>query len=150
MPPAKKAAPAAAKADEPDLLSDLKDDGPAPVADDETESFDLLDGLSEDEGTPWIPDDEDDPSPEGIQGRVKFLGTVPSEYGPEECPYVELEAADGTIWSVRGYATVLRNQITKANPQVGDLMAVRYFGVKTGKGKNAREYKNYKVVVKHA
>lgn len=149
---AKKAAPATSakagtpKADEPDLLSDLKDDGPAPVQDD-NESFDLLDGLSEDEGTPWIPDDEDDPSPEGIQGRVKFRGEVSSDYGPEMCPLVELEAADGTVWSIRGYSTVLRNQINKADPQVGDFMAVRYFGVKAGK---SREYKNYKVAVKRA
>lgn len=144
MPPAKKTA----KADEPDLLSGLSDDGPAPVADD-NEVFDLLDGLSEDEGTPWVPDDEDDPSPEGIQGRVKFRGEVSSDFGPEMCPLIELETADGTIWSIRGYSTVLRNQINKADPKVGDIMAVRYFGVKTGKGKNAREYKNYKVAVKH-
>lgn len=146
--PAKKAAKAAApKADEPDLLSGLKDDGPAPVADDDT-VYDLLDGLSEDEGTPWIPDDEDDPSPEGIQGRVKFVGEINSDYGPEMCPIIELEAADGTVWSIRGYSTVLRNQITKADPKVGDFMAVRYFGMKTGR--NSREYKNFKVAVKRA
>lgn len=147
MPPtARKATP---KDDEPDLLSGLQDDGPAPsVANDNDEPLDLLDGLSEDEGTPWIPDDEDAPSPEGIQGRVKFVGEVSSDYGPEMCPIIELEAADGTIWSVRGYSTVLRNQISKADPKVGDIMAVRYFGMKTGK--NSREYKNYKVAVKHA
>jgi hypothetical protein len=149
MPPAKKTAAPAARAEEPDLLSGLSDDGPAVQAEDD-EVFDLLDGLSEDEGTPWVPDDEDDPSPEGIQGRVKFVGEVSSDYGPEMCPLIELEAADGTVWSIRGYSTVLRNQINKAAPKVGDIMAVRYFGVKTGKGKNAREYKNYKVAVKHA
>lgn len=147
---AKATGKAAPKADEPDLLSGLQDDGPAVSAPDDSESFDLLDGLSEDEGIPWIPDDEDDPSPEGIQGRVKFRGEVSSDYGPEMCPLVELEAADGTLWSIRGYSTVLRNQINKADPQVGDFMAARYFGVKTGKGKNAREYKNYKVAVKKA
>lgn len=148
MPPAKKAAAKAAKAaDEPDLLSGLKDDGPAVSAADDDEVFDLLDGLSEDEGTPWIPDDEDDPSPEGIQGRVTYVGEVASDYGPEMCPLITLEAADGTVWSVRGYSTVLRNQISKADPKVGDLMACRFFGVKQGK---TREYKNYKVAVKRA
>jgi hypothetical protein len=145
---ARNAGTATPKDDEPDLLSDLKDDGPAPSPVDDDEVLDLLDGLSEDEGTPWIPDDEDDPSPEGIQGRVKFVGEVASDYGPEMCPIIELEAADGVVWSIRGYSTVLRNQITKADPKVGDIMAVRYFGVKTGK--NSREYKNYKVAVKHA
>ena len=132
--------------DDVDLLADIKDDAPAAVADDD-EVYDLLDGISEDEGTPWIPDDEDDPSPEGIQGTVKFIGEVSSDYGPEMCPIIELEAKDGTLWSVRGYSTVLRNQIEKADPQIGDLMAVRYFGTKAGK--SGREYKNYKVVVKH-
>jgi hypothetical protein len=143
MPPAKRK-----PAEEPDLLSGLKDDGPAVSATDDDEVFDLLDGLSEDEGTPWIPDDDEDPSPEGIQGRVKFVGEVASDFGPEACPLVELEAADGTVWSIRGYSTVLRNQLNKAEPKVGDIMAVRYFGVKTGK--NSREYKNYKVAVKHS
>lgn len=142
MPPAKKAA---AKAEEPDLLSGLTDEGPAQAGEDEV--FDLLDGLTEDEGTPWKPQDEDDPSPEGIQGRVKYRGTVPSDYGQEDIPHVLIEAADGTIWSVRGYSTVLRNQINKADPQIGDLMACRYFGPKTGR--SGREYENYKVAAKH-
>lgn len=150
MPPAKKAAAAKRPVDdEPDLLSDLKDDGPpAASTGDDDEVFDLLDGLSEDEGTPWIPDDDDDPSPEGIQGRVKFVGEVSSDYGPETCPLIELDDGNGTVWSIRGYSTVLRNQITKADPRVGDIMAVRYFGVKTGKG--GKDYKNFKVAVKHA
>ncbi len=143
MPPKTKA-----KNDEPDLLADLKDDGPAPSTQDDDESFDLLDGLSEDEGTPWIPDDEDDPSPEGIQGKVTYRGEIPSDYGPENIPIIEIESADGTKWSIRGYSTVLRNQITKADPQVGDLMAVRFFGTKASKA--GRDYKNFKVAVKKA
>lgn len=148
--PATNAKPGTPKEEEPDLLSDLKDDGPAPVSStpDDDEVYDLLDGLSEDQGTPWIPDDEDEPSPEGIQGRVKYVGEVASDFGPETAPLIELEAADGTVWSIRGYATVLRNQITKADPKVGDIMAVRYFGMKAGKG--GRDYKNFKVAVKHA
>jgi hypothetical protein len=141
MPPAKR------KNEEPDLLSDLKDDGPAPVADDADTSYDLLDGLSEGDGTPWMPDDDEDPSPDGVQGRVTYVGEISSDYGPEMCPLIELESPDGTVWSIRGYSTVLRNQINKVGPKVGDIMAVRYFGVKTGNSN--REYKNYKVAVKH-
>lgn len=147
MAPAKKAAPQANA--EPDLLAGLQDDGPAaPVNDDDT-VYDLLDGLSEDEGTPWIPDDDDNPSPEGVQGRVKYRGEIGSDYGTDPIPLVELESADGTVWSIRGYSTALRNQIIKADPQVGDFMAARFFGVKTGK-KSGRDYKNYKVAIKHA
>lgn len=155
VPPAKKAAPvaktaarrAAPKEEEPDLLADLNDETAAAVEDPE-EVADMLDGLNEDAGTPWIPDDEDDPSPEGIQGVVTYIGTVSSDYGPEECPLIELEAADGTVWSIRGYSTVLRNQITKANPAVGDTLAVKYFGVKPNKA--GTEYKNFKVAVRRA
>jgi len=136
-----------APVDEPDLLADLEDDAPTTVVDDDA-VVDLLDGLSEDSGTPWVPDDEDDPSPAGIQGTVTYVGTVPSDYGPEECPLVELEAPDGTTWSVRGYSTVLRNQLNKADPAVGDTIALKYFGVKEGKG--GREYKNFKVAIRHA
>jgi hypothetical protein len=139
---------APAKKEEPDLLAGLKDDGPAPAVKDDDTVYDLLDGLSEDEGKPWIPDDDDDPSPEGIQGRVKFRGEIGSDYGTDPIPLVELESADGTVWSVRGYATVLRNQINKADPQIGDFMACRFFGVKAGK--SGRDYKNFKVAVKHA
>jgi hypothetical protein len=149
---AKKASPAKAAPkgrtavadEEPDLLADLTDEKPAARADDSEEVIDLLDGLTEDNGIPWIPDDEDDPSPAGIQGKVTFRGTVASDYGPAEVPLIELTAADGTVWSIRGYATALRNQIEKADPQIGDLMAAKYFGVKTSKGN--REYKDYKVV----
>lgn len=147
--PAKVAAkPAAVTDEEPDLLSDLNDDKPVTtVPADPDDVIDLLDGLIEDTGTPWIPDDDDEPSPAGVQGRVTHVGTVHSDYGPEEAPLIELESADGTVWSIRGYATVLRNQIMKADPQIGDLMAVKYFGVVTSKG-GKTTYKNYKVAVK--
>jgi hypothetical protein len=109
---AKKASPAKAAPkgrtavadEEPDLLADLTDEKPAARADDSEEVIDLLDGLTEDNGIPWIPDDEDDPSPAGIQGKVTFRGTVASDYGPAEVPLIELTAADGTVWSIRGYA----------------------------------------------
>lgn len=128
---------------EPDLLSGLTDDAPA-ASNDDNEVYDLLDGLSEDNGTPWVPDDEDDPSPDGIQGLVTFRGEISSDYGPEAIPLVELDGDDGTTWSIRGYSTALRNQINKADPQPGNRAAFKYFGVK--KSKNGREYKNYKVV----
>lgn len=129
-------------------MAGLEDDAPAAKVEDPEEVVDLLDGLSEDNGTPWVPADEDDPSPDGIQGRVTFRGVIPSDYGPEECPIVELEASDGTVWSVRGYSTALRNQIEKADPQIGDLMACKYFGLKQSRA--GKDYHNYKVVVKRA
>lgn len=125
----------------PDLLAGMAED----VAGQPDQTFDLLNTISEDEGTPWIPDG-DDPGPEGIQGVVREISTVPSDFAQGDCPLINIEDADGTLWSVRGYATVLRNQINKAQDaglKLGDFMAIRYFGKKPSK--NGKDYKSFKV-----
>jgi hypothetical protein len=131
--------------DEPDLLAGLADDVPA--GDDE--DFDLLDSLTEDNGTPWYPWEEED-QPKGIQGTVTYVGQVDSDYGDKEpVPYIELRTKAGEEWSIRGYGFVLQNQIEKTDPQVGDLFAVKYLGEKTGR-KSGNDYHNFKAVVRHA
>lgn len=148
---APKAAPArarkapAAKAVEPevDLLAGMED-ASAPHATDDP--LDLLADISEDNGVAWIPSDEDADCPDGIQGRLVYRGSVESDYG-NDVPMLEIEQADGEVWSVRAYHTVLRNQIEKADPAVGDTVAIKYFGLKSGKGD---DYHNYKVVVRRA
>lgn len=129
-----------------DLLSDLRDEDSPTTQPADLQEFDLLSGLSEDEGTAWIPNDDEDPSPAGIEGRVLYRYAIASDYGPEEIPVVTLKDKTGTVWSIRGYATALRNQINKADPQPGDWMAALFRGAKkSGKG---REYLDYGVRVK--
>lgn len=135
-----------APAQEPDLLAGLADDEPTTAPADES-GLDLLDGISEDNGTPWMPWEEDD-QPHGIQGTVRFVGTVPSDYSSDDCPMLEVEDAEGTLWSIRGYSTVLANQIKKTNPLVGDLFAVKYLGEKPAK-KSGKDYHNFKAAVVH-
>lgn len=168
-PPAAKAAPATRKApakatpvkttrkvaiasatDEPDLLAGMED--ASPVADDD-DAYDLLSDLTEDNGTAWMPWDEED-QPDGIQGVVKYIGDVDREarFGGGVAPYIEIQDRKDPelLWGVRGYATVLANQLQKAldnGLEVGDIIAIKYFGeVENRKGDNS--YKNFKVVTR--
>lgn len=143
-----KAAPAiTSNDDEVDLLSDLRDEDAKPAQSVSTEDFDLLNGLDEDEGTPWLPSDDEDPSPAGIQGRVLYRYDIGSDYSTDPVPVVTLkDKNDGTIWTVRGYATALRNQITKNDPQPGDFAAFLCRGAK--RSKKGRDYVDFRVLVK--
>jgi hypothetical protein len=139
--------------EEPDLLAEMEDETAAESNDDD-EDFDLLDDLTEDNGTAWYPWDQDD-QPDGIQGIVKYRSTIPQDLQyvpkgqePEQLPYLEIQDKDDPdmLWAVRGYATVLRSQIERGEPEVGDFIAIKYFGEREGK---VNDYKNFKVVVRH-
>src|SRR4051794_21834907 len=95
-------------------------------------------GGREDEGRPWRPQDEADPSPEGIMGRVTFVGEVRSDGGSDSIPLINIESADGTVWVISGDSMVLRNQISKADPSIGDIMGFRYFSKKSGETASPR------------
>lgn len=131
--------------EEEDLLSGLEnaDTSAADDDDDDDEEMDLLDDITEDNGDPWMPATEDE-HPDGIQGRIVNVSTIYSDeaYGGGEVPLLEIEEADGHVWSVRGYHTVLKNQIERNAPQVGDRVALKYFGPKTPK-KGGKDYENY-------
>lgn len=129
--------------DEEDLLSGL---GDAPAAtQDEDEELDLLDAITEDQGDAWMPADDDE-QPKGIQGKVISVSSVETDqkYGGGSVPLIEIQEKDGHVWSVRGYHLVLRNQLEKADPQVGDTIAIKYLGEKENKKKD-NSYQNYGV-----
>lgn len=148
----RRAKAAAPVEEEVDLLAGLSDET-STVDDADDESFDLLSDITEDGGTPWYPWDADD-QPDGIQGRIQYIGTVDREerFGGGEAPYLEIQDKNDAdlIWAVRGYATVLANQLNKAIDQglsVGDMIGIMYFGEKENR-KGDNSYKNFKVVVK--
>lgn len=133
------------EADETDLLAGLGEPDEEEV--DESE-LDLLSGITDENGTAWMPWEDDD-HPEGIQGRVIYRGMVGSDYGnKDDVPYLELQDAKDPelVWTVRGYATALNNQITRTNPQVGDTWAVKYLGEVDSKNGT---YHNFKAAVRH-
>jgi hypothetical protein len=144
------AKPAAKVADEIDLLADMEDAKVTTVDDDE--DFDLLSDMSESDAQAWIPWDDEE-TPEGIQGKLVHIGTVTQDakYGGNEVPYWELESSDGTIWGVRGYATVLANQMEREQDKglrTGDVAAVKHLGLTMNKSKT-NEYRNFVVKTKH-
>lgn len=134
--------------EEPDLLAEMEGETNASVRPDvDDELFDLLDSISEDTGVAWQPHNDDE-QPDGIQGKVTVISSVPTDakYGEvSDVPLWTIETKDGDEWSVRGYGTVLRGQMEQADPNVGDFVAIKYFGVRQGKN---NDYQNYKVVKK--
>lgn len=135
--------------DEIDLLADIQNDTANTPDDDE--DFDLLSDLSGSDAAAWMPWDEEE-QPTGIQGKLVHIGTVTQDakFGGDEVPYVEIQAKDGTVWGIRGYATVLKNQMQREidnGLKTGDIFAVAYLGVKENRKKD-NEYKNFKVLSK--
>lgn len=149
MPVASKAASKPTQADEVDLLAGMQEND-TPVQDDE--DFDLLSDMSESDATAWMPWDEED-QPKGIQGTVTHVGTVTADakYGGHDVPYVELRDKEGTVWGIRGYSTVLKNQLEREidnDLRSGDILAVVYKGITTNR-KGDNEYKNFATKSKH-
>lgn len=150
--PAKKAAPKPPPVEEPDLLAGMADES---TVDDDDSDYDLLSDLQEENGTAWMPWDEED-QPDGVQGRVVYIGTIEADakYGGGDKPYIEVQdrSDPDLVWGIRGYATVLNNQLTREIDKglaVGDTLAVKYFGEKDNR-KGDNTYKNFRVVVKKA
>lgn len=139
------------KVDEPDLLADMDT---SPVVEEEEDDFDLLSDMSESNATAWVPWNDEDQS-NAIQGKVIHIGTVTQDakYGGEEIPYVEIQDKSDPelVWGVRGYSTVLENQLQREidnDLRSGDYLAVVYKGVQSNR-KGDNEYKNFVVKSKH-
>lgn len=119
--------------------------------DDFADVDDLLNQVEEDDSEGWVPSERG----EGIAGVVVKVGETRSDFATSDadamCPTVTVQVKDGTKYRVIGYGAVLKRELQDANPQVGDLIAVKYFGEKPIKnGKFAgRPYKHFGVVIKH-
>lgn len=113
---------------------------------------DLLGSVEEDDSEGWVPKEKG----EGISGIVIKVGETKSDFAQDGqdpiVPVVTIETADGTKWRVIGYASVLKREIYDNDPQVGDRMAVKYFGIKKLKtGRFAgKDYKHFGVAVRRA
>jgi hypothetical protein len=121
--------------------------------DNEDEEMDLLDSIDEsDSAEAWVPGTPG----EGIQGRVLKVGETRSDFAKDGedpmVPVVTLELKDGSKVRIIGYGAVLRREILDADPQKGDLFAVKYFGMKEiKKGRWAgKEYKHFGVKTRSA
>lgn len=142
---------------EVDLLADIAAEGNVATPVDDEEDFDLLSEMSGSDAEAWVPFDNDE-IPDGIQGTVTHIGTVEQDAkyvakGSDGLvPYVEIQEKSGKVWGIRGYATVLANQMTReinAGLKIGDLFAVVYKGIKENRSKT-NEYKDFTVRTKKA
>jgi hypothetical protein len=80
-----------------------------------------------------------------VLGTVVAVDTREGDYGPY--PYVEIEKADGSIVGVHGFHTVLKNELARTKPEVGDTLGVKYFGkVATKPGSKYDSFEKYRVV----
>jgi hypothetical protein len=135
-----------------DDVDQMFQDAEAGAQDSDWSEDDLLDEVEEDDSEGWVPSEPG----EGIAGRVVKVGQTRSDFAKDGedpmCPTVTIETKDGAKFRVIGYGAVLRRELMDKNPQVGDLMAVKYFGEKPiRKGRFAgKPYKHFGVVVKRA
>lgn len=81
---------------------------------------------------------------ESVEGVVVSIDSTTSEYGSYLVPVITLKDADGIYRGIRGYQTVLRNELEKLDLQVGDTLAVLYEGKKPTKD-NKRTFHSFKV-----
>lgn len=105
---------------------------------------DLLDTVEEDDSEGWNPKE-----PEGISGWVVNLSQTRSDFASDgEDPYkptVTIQTMTGDKFRIIGFGSVLEREIKDKDPQVGDIFAVKYNGLrklKTGRfqGKDFRHY----------
>lgn len=135
-----------------DDVDQMFQDAEAGAQDADWDEGDLLDSVEEDDSEGWVPSEPG----EGIAGRVVKIGQTRSDFAKDGedpmCPTVTIETKDGAKFRIIGYGAVLRRELMDKNPQVGDLMAVKYFGEKPiRKGRFAgKPYKHFGVVVKRA
>jgi hypothetical protein len=94
----------------------------------------------------WRPDKED---PSVLIGKVVSIEQGTSEYEPY--PLIVVEQDDGTEMAVHGFHTVLKNELIKQRPQIGERIGIKYLGeVPTKPGSKFKSYTGYRVKVERA
>ena len=125
---------------------------PAPGVseDDFADVDDLLNEVEEDDSEGWVPTEKG----EGIAGVVVKVGETRSDFANDGedpmVPTVTIQTKSGDKFRVIGYGAVLKRELKDADPRVGDMIGVKYFGEKPiKKGRFAgKPYKHFGVVVR--
>lgn len=114
------------------------------------EADDLLDTVQEDDAEGWVPSEKG----ESLSGIVVKVGETRSDFARDGedpmCPTVTVQTREGDKYRVIGFGAVLKREILDADPHVGDLFAVKFWGEKLiKKGKYAgKPYKHFSVAVR--
>lgn len=96
---------------------------------------DLLKSLQGGGAVGWNPTE----AGETLVGDVLKVGSIQSDHPPfENKPVVTVQTDESGTYRVIGYRSVLQREIEESDPQVGDRIAVKFFGPqKIQKGANA-------------
>ena len=100
-----------------------------------TSSKDIEQQLDRVNAAAWKPEPGDK-----LVGEVVELGERDGGYGTY--PIVVIEPEGGEPSAVHAFHDVLRNELARVAPRIGDVMAIRYDGKQAGE----RGYHRYKVV----
>lgn len=103
-----------------------------------TTSFE--DRLEQGNAPAWRPDKED---ADLLVGKVVTIDRGQSDYEPYPILTIEKEDGTGEV-AVHGFHTVLKNELVKQQPQVGERIGIKYLGEITS---GQRPYIGYRVKV---
>jgi hypothetical protein len=82
------------------------------------------------------------PNPgEKLIGTVVDLSTRESEYSPDPYPIIHVATERGEELCVHGFHTVLKSELEKLQPRIGDRIGIAYHG------RSDRGYERYRVIV---
>ena len=94
----------------------------------------------------WRPDQEDSPL---IVGEVVDIQVGTSDYAPY--PLIVIRQDDGEEKAIHGFHTVLKNELLKTKPQIGERMGIKYLGEQATKpGSKFKSFIGYRVKMDRA
>ena len=106
----------------------------------------LEDRLEQGLASAWRPDQDD---PDTLIGEVVEIAVGTSDYDPY--PLVVVRKDDGEEKAVHAFHTVLKNEILRQKPQVGERVGIKYLGEqKTKPGSKFSSFIGYRVKVDRA
>ena len=107
---------------------------------------DLADRLGKDLAAAWRPDQED---ADILIGKIVSIDVGTSDFDPY--PLLVIEQDDGEEKAVHAFHTVLKNELLKQKPQIGERIGIKYLGeVATKPGSKFKSFIGYRVKVERA
>lgn len=91
----------------------------------------------------WRPDQED---ADLLIGKVVDIQVGTSDYDPY--PLLVVQSDDGSEKAIHGFHTVLRNELMRQKPQIGERIGIKYLGEQATKpGSKFKSFIGYRVKV---
>ncbi len=80
-----------------------------------------------------------------VSGEIVAIDMLPSAYGQPDYPVITIRQDDVSEVAVHCFHEVLRREVARRKPEVGDTIGIKYLGRPDG-----RRYEAYKVVLDKA